>query len=448
MRRRLTPRAYACKPDSPAGGGIPALRDSNSSLRDWLHGDSSGQEGAGSPGGWEERQEQDQVFRGLGSTVAALEAAAAEAAEAARQLKQQHDKAQAMRRPSLPPLDVAAAAAVAAAEQDSGGRGAYAASPLSSPGSSYGSPGGAGYCSSSTYLSSASSPAQCSPARYRLTPTRLQHSSVANPLFDQPAASPAAASQAAGAPTGAPPKPEVAGASADAAESGTCGSSRSSATEAVRPFTGVLQRSPVRHLEQEEDEEEEEAAYLRGSFGGGSDLLESLLSPPHMKPVHTQLLGALMHTRTSAVSANKPVQQAVQHAAHAEQAEQPSEEGGEEEPAAPAAAAAEGAGAAPVEPPAQGEPCPAEQAAEPVAMVEPAAAGPATPALGRSGGGSRKLVLLLLGAAAGAAAALLAQQQGGSARSRASGPPTRKERGGQKSSSSGNEDQHRALTMG
>ena len=454
-RCSLTPRAYACKPDSPAGGGtVPALRDSNASLRDWLHG--SSQKG-GTPAGAEgEGQEQHAVSRGLGSTVAALEAAAAEAAEAARQLKLHQDKAQALRRPSLPPLDVAAAAAAAAAEAaelDSGAREAYAPSPLSSPGSSYGSPGGAGYCSSSTYLSGSSSPALSSPARYRLTPTRLKQSGVANPLFDQPVASPqpAAASQAGGAPAVMQPGQEAAEAAeaataAPACEGGTCGSSRSSATAGVQPLSGLLQRSPVRHLEREESEEEagEEAAYLRGSLGGGGDLLESLLSPPHLKPVHTQLLGALMHTRTAGHAA-KPAQQAQMQ----QWVQQRGEESEEEETAVPAVLASAGAAAEPAEAAQQQQPDQAEEAAEAVAEPQLVADAPAAAAARRCGG-LRRFSLLLLGAAAGAAAAVLAQQQGGSGRRRANGQPKHKEHGGQqeKKGSSRSGEEHLALTRG
>ena len=446
----LTPRAYACKPDSPAGGGtVPALRDSNASLRDWLHG--SGQKG-GTPAGAEE-EGQHAVSRGLGSTVAALEAAAAEAAEAARQLRLHQDKAQALRRPSLPPLDVAAAAAAAAAEAaelDSSARDACAPSPLSSPGSSYGSPGGAGYCSSSTYLSGTSSPALSSPARYRLTPTRLKQSGVANPLFDQPVASPqpTAASQAGGTPAVVQPGQEAAGAAeaasaATAGEGGTCGSSRSSATAGVQPLSGLLQRSPVRHLEREESEEEagEEAAYLRGSLGGGGDLLESLLSPPHLKPGHTQLLGALMHTRTAGHAA-KPAQQAQMQ----QWMQQRGEESEEEETVVLASAGAE---AEPAEPAQHKQPGQAEEAAEAVAEPQLAADAPAA-ATARRGSGLRKYSLLLLGAAAGAAAAVLAQQQGGSGRRRASGQPKHKKRGGQqvRKGSSRSGEEHLALTRG
>ncbi|PRW57599.1 hypothetical protein C2E21_3345 [Chlorella sorokiniana] len=455
LNKLLTPRAYACKPDSPASGGsVPALRDSNTSLREWLHGGGSSQKGTSPAGAAEERQEQ-QAASGLGSTVAALEAAAAEAAQAARQLKQHQDRAQALRRPSLPPLDVAAAAAVAAAEaaeQDSAAREAYAPSPLSSPGSIYGSPGPAGYASSSTYVSSASSPALSSPARYRLTPTRLQQSSLANPLFDQLAASPHCppGSQTGAVPAGpgaAQPRAEVITSPAAAAESGTCGSGRRSATAGAQPLSGLLQRSPVRHLEREESEEEagEEAAYLRGSIGGGGDLLESLLSPPHMKPVHTQLLGALMHTRTAGYAAKPAAQPAAK-----QWVQQRGEESEEEESAVPAAPAAADAGveSAPAEPAAQ-QPSQAEPAAEPAAAPQPAVESSDAAHSGRRGGGLRKFTLLLLGAAAGAAAAVLAQQQGGSGRSKASGQPRRQEKGSkQEKGGSRTADQHLALTRG
>lgn len=439
-------------PASPAGGGtVPALRDSSASLRDWLHG--SGQKGGTPAGAEEEGQEQHAVSPGLGSTVAALEAAAAEAAEVARQLKLHQDKAQALRRPSLPPLDVAAAAAPAAAEAaelDSSARDACAPSPLSSPGSSYGSPGGAGYCSSSTYLSGTSSPALSSPARYRLTPTRLKQSGVANPLFDQPVASPqpTAASQAGGTPAVVQPRQEAAGAAeaasaATAGEGGTCCSSRSSATAGVQPLSGLLQRSPVRHLEREESEEEagEEAAYLRGSLGGGGDLLESLLSPPHLKPGHTQLLGALMHTRTAGHAA-KPAQQAQMQ----QWMQQRGEESEEEETVVLDSAGAE---AEPAEPAQHKQPGQAEEAAEAVAEPQLAADAPAA-ATARRGNGLRKYSLLLLGAAAGAAAAVLAQQQGGSGRRRASGQPKHKKRGGQqeRKGSSRSGEEHLALTRG
>jgi hypothetical protein len=207
---------------------------------------------------------------------------------------QQHQPPQQqLRRPVLPQLDVQAAAAVREAEAAEEAAAEAVAdgycSPLSSPSSCAGSPLAAGYYSSSSCLSARSSPCQASPSpsRFRLTPNRLQQHAQANPLWGASAldaASPAATPAAAAA------VPAPAG---DSISSGI-------------PPPAFTQQPQQQRLvfDDEDDEDDDEVA-----AGSGGGLLESLLTPQHLKPHHSRLLGQMMHTSTG-----RPRQQPLQEA--------------------------------------------------------------------------------------------------------------------------------------
>lgn len=369
MDKCLTPRAFAGKAGSP---GVAALRDSNSNLRGWLH--SGGQSGQKASPQVQQQpevavgQEQEAQRGYLGSTVAALERAAMEAAEAARRPQAVPHQQQQPRRPSLPRLDVAAVAAAAAAEAAEEAGGSCLPSPLSSPASSMGSPHADAYCSSTTCTSAASSPGVGSPSRYRLTPTRLQQHAHANPLW--------AHSPQASAPGG--------------------GSSRVGQVAETAAAPSPQPRAGEQRRHQEEEQAEER---LRGSYGGGNDLLESLLCPPHLKPAHTQLLGALMHTHTGPTAQQRAAGEAA--VAEAQRAD---------------------ATAAALELQQEQE---QEHSPQPAAVRALAAPGSDSQMHGQrqGGGGARRFALMLLGAAAGAAAlAAGLAQQGGRPSSRPSRP--------------------------
>jgi hypothetical protein len=256
--------------------------------------------------------------------------------------QQQQPPQQQLRRPVLPQLDVHAAAAVgeaeaaeeAAAEAEAEADG-YC-SPLSSPSSCAGSPLAAGYYSSSSCLSARNSPCQASPSpsRFRLTPNRLQQHAQANPLWgvsSLDAASPAAT------PAVAVPTP------ADGSVSSGIPAPVFTQQQAPPPQQAQQQRLIFDDEDDEGDEDDEVAA------GSGGGLLESLLTPQHLKPHHSRLLGQMMHTSTGRTQPQPHPQQQAQAAAPAVPAGEEHEEQ-QQQPEA-VAAAADAAAAAVATPP-------------------------------------------------------------------------------------------------
>ncbi|KAL4433855.1 hypothetical protein ABPG75_000296 [Micractinium tetrahymenae] len=416
----LTPRAFNGK------GGATMLRNSNGSLREVLQRNSAHKVDARA--GHDGHAERDLVASsgGLSRTIAELERAAAEA----EQLRSSPAPAgpsshQPWRRPVLPRLDVEAAAAQAAAEAAEGGStagpgglaGAWAGddsspSPLSSPdASSMASPSPGGYGSSSA----GSSPERhrgASPAR-RAFLGHISPSRIDNPLWSQSPQSQGLPSRGAAAAPPAMARPAVGW--DDPEPAGTPASTSRTRSEHVpemgSPLIGTAvgsgAASPAR------------GSNLRASFdsmgGGDGGLLESLLYPPALKPAHTRLLGALMHTagpaRDAAAAVLKAEQQAQLHEqakAAADAGESETEEVEEAVPVEDAVAAVassptkERVRASPAKAPLAVPPAPATQAAQ------AAAAAQAEPAPTSSGGGARRLAFVLLSAVAGAAAAAAA----------------------------------------
>ena len=375
---------------------------------------------------------------------------------------QQQQQQQQWRRPVLPRLDIAAAAAQAAAEaaaqeeEEAAGdwRGSDgSSSPLSSPTSSLASPAG-GYISSSSLLSSpmvSPSPgstartagAAGAPSRHRITPTALLNAAHANPLWNtSPQGRTAPAAHADGGDddgcgaawrgrgtTSAAPSPlgfsgasfagvqrggarwrqggegEAGAAARDMREGSSatlppsCSPAARLASPAPQPEGGQVQPdgsgSPVGSAD---------VSSMHTSWDDGGGLLESLLCPPQLKPAHSRLLGALMHTSAGPMRPAQPTP-APTHAGEEEEQEQEdvAAQQAEEQvaPAPPAAAAAD---------------APEAAAVQVAAAPSPSAS---------NHGGMRRLALLVLGAAAGAAAAVAAgvvqqQRQDGAVRRRGS----------------------------
>lgn len=406
----LTPRAFS-------GKGGATLLNSGGSLRDAL------QRGGGhkvdARAGPAERGLAGASSGGLGRTIAALERAAADAGQPRSRPAAAGPALQPRRRPMLPRLDVEAAAAQAAADaaeegssaEGGGPGGSWAAddstpSPLSSPtASSMASPSPGGYASSSA----ASSPERgraASPVRRRL-PGHLSPSRIDNPLWSQSPASqgPNIHGAAAAPPAGAWPAAGRHSAEPAAAAAST---SRSRSELAPEAPAGSAAASPGK------------PANLRASFDGVGDgdggLLESLLLPPALKPAHTQLLGALMHTATPArepAAAPRRVEQQGQLHEQADEAGGPQEGDGWDEAAPTDAAAAAEATLPNKEAPASSAPSEHSVAAAGAADAAPASGG----SRGGAGGGARRLAMVLLsavaGAAAVAAAGALQQRRGG-----------------------------------
>lgn len=503
----VTPRAYACKNGSPAGlVGASTLRDSNGSLREWLHSGGSRRKVQPPPEGWEAAHQQQAGEEGwdasgsasgdagLGRTIAALERAAAEAAAAGLHSSSpaagpQPGAAQKpWRRPALPRLDVEAAVAQAVAEaaEEEAGEGEYAASPddlispLSSPTSSLGSPSLGDYSSASQLSSGQSSPeaphrrraggsASGSPRRHLMTPSHLQHSGFNNPLWSQsPQAQPGPAAASFTPPAGLQLQDAAAAAAAGDVGAAASGSmwrssspavclspeqdhtpmptSRSRSEQAAEPGSSPRPRPSPAEQRPRSAGSDATHWFVRRSLdedspGDNGGLLESLLSPPLLKPAHTRLLGALMHTATPASAGSAApaggLGLLLEQGAEGEE----EEEREQEQEAAPAAAAA--AALPRAEPPARvADSRPSATAQPATAAATPATSAASVPQGGSSSAGSsslvRRLALLALGAAVGAAAALTAstlqqQQQrpqgegcsGGGSRRRRGVPPLR-----------------------
>lgn len=438
----LTPRAFLGRAASPtAAGPIANLRDSTGSLKGWLCEDSSlksdwrlvDQQG-GANGGLRPCTTAkggaavDAVGRtsspptsgaGTGTAPGTATGAAAATSRTATNASQQR-----WSRPLLPRLDVKAAAAAAAAEAaeqeeeeeaaaaEAAAAAAAANSPLSSPGSSTEVSPMAPYSGSSCVTSSCSA---SSPDCHRLTPNTLRTAAQGNPLWGASpgsrAPSPAAAAAAGTQIVLRQPRFD---------EAGDTGAASNSMVSPPPPQTRQLLRW---------EDEEEGGADADEGYGGG--LLDSILSPPHLKPAHSQLLGALMHTSgdsaSRAAAAAAAAAQARQRARQLElgwrvvsdeleaspvdgaaadggavlRLEHPEQEEEEEEEARvaqPAAAVVELAGEAAEQP-----------GVETLCSVEAAPAGEGTePSSNSSSSGLRRAALLLLGAVAGAAMAVAA----------------------------------------
>lgn len=459
----LTPRAFQGRAGTPGGGCTSAaLRDSNSGLPAWRQGGQKAgtpQQQAQQPGLAAEAGHQGNDSS-LGRRLAAMERAAAQAARlrtspdavASRSSPPQpQQQVQQRRRPVLPTLDLQAAAAAAAEEaaeeeeEEAAFAAAQAASPLSSPASSPAASPGAAYYSSSSYFSSsvATSSPDPSPSRYRLTPNTLKTAAQGNPLWSTspprsltPIPMPAFEEEEAQEEENlrqpeavSPPLQPVAAPPALAAalepQHGPRRSEPAAAEGPPQPEMLQPRRSAV-----EREEEEGEVAYSRC----GGDLLESLLSPPHLKPAHSQLLGALMHTSGGGAAAA---------AAAAEQRRRMEEQRAAEEQEQERLAAAAALAAAPavsqveeaeVDPSAAEAPAPDTEplpASQPVCTAASAATQSEVSSRAAGGGGGvRKLALVLLGAVAGAAAAVAAgashqqQQRGRRSGSRPQRVPT------------------------
>lgn len=415
----LTPRAFS-------GKGGATLLNSSGSLREMLQ--RAGGHKVDARAGHAERDLATAGSGGLGRTIAALERAAAEAELSRCSPAPAGPRSQSWRRPMLPRLDVEAAAAQAAAEAaeeassvetgtHTGGWdvGDSSPSPLTSPAtSSMASPSPGGYASSSA----GSSPERRragSPAR-RAAPGHLSPSRIDNPLWSQSPASQGLPSRgtAAAPPAAAWPAAGRRSVEAPDAPASPSRSHVEHAPEADSPLVdtaaGSAAASPAA------------GPNLRASLdsvgGGDGGLLESLLCPPALKPAHTRLLGALMHTAapaTESAAAARKVEQLRQlreQADAAQDARQPWEQGGEDEAAPADAALAAGAGL-----PAHGAPASPSKAAPSQATGAAGDGVPASSSRVAAAGGARRLAMVLLSAVAGAAAVMAAgavQQHRGS----------------------------------
>ncbi|KAL4852996.1 hypothetical protein ACK3TF_005970 [Chlorella vulgaris] len=438
----LTPRAFLGRAASPAAAGpIANLRDSTGSLKGWLCEDSSlksdwrllEQQGGANGGSLrpsttaKEGAAVEAVGRasspptngaGTGTAPGTATGAAAATSRTATDAPQQR-----WSRPLLPRLDVKAAAAAAAAEAaeqeeeeeaaaaEAAAAPAAANSPLSSPGSSTEVSPMAPYSGSSCVTSSCSA---SSPDCHRLTPNTLRTAALGNPLWGASpgslAPSPAAAAAAGTQIVLRQPRFD---------EAGDTGAASNSMVSPPPP-------PQTRQLLRWEDEAEGGADADEG-YGGG--LLDSILSPPHLKPAHSQLLGALMHTSgDSASRAAAAAAAAAQARQRARQLELGWRVVSDELKAAPVdGAAADGGAVLRLEHPEQEEeeegrleqPAAAvvelagEAAEQPgvetLCSVGAAPAGEGTePSSNSSSSGLRRAALLLLGAVAGAAVAVAA----------------------------------------
>lgn len=394
----LTPRAFS-------GKGGATLLNSSGGLRDALQ--RAGSHKVDARAGHAERDLAAASPGGLGRTIAALERAAADAEQSRGRLAPAGPGLQPRLRPALPRLDVEAAAAQAAAEaaeeSSSAGTAVQAngwsaddssPSPLSSPTtSSMASPSPERYASSSA----ASSPERrrgASPSR-RPLPRQLSPSRIDNPLWSQSPVYQGPPSRGAVTPLPADawppvgrhgPQPAAVPASASHKPSGLAPGAAHVPADRANPARGANMRSS-----------------FEGVGGGDGGLLESLLLPPALKPSHTQLLGALMHTAAPPARREEREERQAQLPEHGEEPE--AEAAGS---VAPKAAPAEAANESPTSPL---EAAPSEP---PIAAAEAADAAPAGTNRGGAGSGARRLAVALLTAVAGVAVASVAgvMQQG------------------------------------